>query len=70
MDRTAKHTSTNYEISGPLVIDRTMTNTTGVTTTQILDNDILLINEVFFNRHWPVAGQEQGLYGKSMPIIK
>ena len=70
MDRTAKHTSTNYEISGPLVIDRTMTNTTGVTTTQILDNDILRVNEVLSNWHWPGAGQEQGLYGNSIQIMK
>ena len=66
----SKHTSTKYEISGLVVTDQTVTNTTRVTTTQILDNDILLINEVLFNWHWPDAGQEQGLYGKSIQIMK
>ena len=64
------HTSTKYEISELVVADQTMTNTERVTTTQILVNDILLINEVLSNWHWPDAGQEQGLYGKSMPIIE
>ena len=63
-----KHTSTKYDISGLEVTDQTMTNTTRVTTTQILDKDILLINEVLFN--WPGAGQEQGLYGNSIPMNK
>ena len=57
----SKHTSTKYEISGLVVTDQTMTNTARVTTTQILDNDILLMNEVLFNWHWPDAEQEQGL---------
>ena len=70
MDKTSKLTSTKYEISELEVTDRTMTNTARVTTTQILDNDILLINEVLFNWHWPDAGQEQGLYGKSIPMKK
>ena len=70
MKETSKHTSTKYEISGLVVTDQTMTNTTRVTTTQILDKDILLINEVLFNWHWPDAGQEQGLYGKSIQIMK
>ena len=64
----SKHTSTKYEISGLVVTDQTMTNTARVTTTEILDNDILLINEVLSNWHWPDAGQEQGLYGKSIPM--
>ena len=64
----SKHTSTKYEISELLVTDQTMTNTARVTTTQILDNDILLINEILSNWHWPDAGQEQGLYGNSIPI--
>ena len=68
MDKTSKHTSTKYEISGLVVTSQTMTNTARVTTTQILDNDILLINEVLFNWHWPDAGQEQGLYGKSISM--
>ena len=64
MDKTSKHTSTKYEISGLL---KTMTNTARVITTQILDNDILLINEVLSNWHWPDAGQEQGLHGRRTP---
>ena len=70
MDKTSKHTSTKYEISELEVTDQTMTNTARVTITQILDNDILFINEVFFNWHWPDAGKEQGLYGKSIPMEK
>ena len=66
----SKHASTKNEILELEVTDQTMTNAVRVTTTQILDNDILLINEVLFNRHWPVAGQEQGLYGKSMSMKK
>ena len=66
----SKHTSTKYEISELEVTDQTMTNTTRVTTTQILDKDILLINEVLSNWHWPDAGQEQGLYGNSIPMNK
>ena len=66
----SKHNSTKYEITELLVTIQTMTNTTRVTATQILDNDILLINEVLLNWHWPDAGQEQGLYGKSIPMEK
>ena len=66
----SKHTSTKYEITELLVTIQTMTNTTRVTTTQILDKDILLIDEVLFNWHWPDAGQEQGLYGNSIPMNK
>ena len=68
MKESSKHTSTKYEKSELVVTDQTMTNTKRVTTTQILDKDILLINEVLSNWHWPDAGQEQGLYGKSIPI--
>ena len=68
LKESSKLTSTKYEKSELEVTDQTMTNTTRVTTTQILDNDILLINEVLSNWHWPDAGQEQGLYGNSIPI--
>ena len=66
----SKHISAKYEISTLEVTDQTMINTTRVTATQILDNDILLIKEVPFNWHWPDARQEQGLYGKSIPMEK
>ena len=66
----SKYTNTKYEITELVVTNQTMTNTTRVTTTQPLDNDILLINEVLFNWHWPDAGQEQGLFGKSIQIMK
>ena len=65
----SKHTSTKYEISELEVTDQTMTTTTRVTTTKILGNDILFINEVLSNWHWPDAGQEQGLCGKSIQIM-
>ena len=68
MKESSKLTSTKYEKSELVVTDQTMTNTKRVTTTQILDKDILLINEVLSNWHWPGAGQEQGLYGKSIKI--
>ena len=64
----SKHASTKNEILELEVTDQTMTNAVRVTTTQILDNDILLINDVLSNWHWPDAGQEQGLYGKRIPI--
>ena len=70
MKEISKHTSTKYDISGLEVTDQTMTNTTRVTTKEILDNDFLRINEVLFNWHWPDAGQEQGLYGKSIQIMR
>ena len=70
MKESSKHTSTKYEKSELVVTDQTMTNTKRVTTTQILDKDILLINEVLSNWHWPDAGQEQGLYGNSIPMNK
>ena len=70
MNKTSKHTSTKYDISELVVTYQTMPNTTRVTTLHVLDNDILLINEVLLNWHWPDAGQEQGLYGKSIPMEK